>query len=93
MSLSEEVVGLEEVAAHLGREPEWLKRNWLKLVNEHGFPRRHPSGWTWPRRAVAAWLRAGGAPQAPEAPANDNESVDVEAAFKAALSERYGGNP
>jgi len=92
MSLMEEIASLEEVAGALGRKPEWLMRRWLKLHQDHGFPRKHPSGWTWPRSAVAAWLRAGGFMPEPAAPANDNGSVDVEAAYRAMLSERYGGN-
>jgi hypothetical protein len=91
MSLTEETVCLEELAATLGRRPEWLMRRWLKLHMEHGFPRKHPTGWTWPRAAVAAWLRAGGVMEAPASPANDNGSVDFEAAYRAALSDRYGG--
>src|SRR5690606_25216796 len=91
MSLSDETAGLSEVAAALGREPEWLKRHWMRLAERHGFPRRHPSGWTWPRAAVAAWLRAGGVTAAPGEHANDNVTTDLEAAYRAALSERYGG--
>lgn len=94
MSLSDEVATIDEVAAVLGHEPEWLKRRWMKLAREHGFPRKHPTGWTWPRAAVIAWLRAGGFDGEPaEPPANDNGLVDLEAAYRAALSERYGGNP
>jgi len=60
MSLAHETATLEEVAAALGRRPSWLKRHWIKLSREEGFPRRLSTGWVWPRRAVEAWLRAGG---------------------------------
>lgn len=90
-SLSEDAAGIAEVAAALGRPAGWLRRNWLKIHLAHGFPRRHPTGWTWPRGAVAAWLAAGGfAPRALE-PANDAfPLVDPEAAYMAQLSRHYG---
>jgi len=90
MSLAHETATLEEVAAALGRRPSWLKRHWIKLSREEGFPRRLSTGWVWPRRAVEAWLRAGGRIEELAPPANDNASVDYEAAYKAALSDRYG---
>lgn len=93
MSLTSEIAGIDEVAAALGRPEGWLRRNWLKLHEQHGFPRRHPSGWTWPRAAVAAWLRSGGFAAPEEAPANDNGSSDHLAAYQAALNDRYGGQP
>lgn len=96
MSLANETAGLIEVAEAIGRKPEWLCRNWLKLHLRDGFPRKHPSGWTWPRAAVAAWLRGGGA-SAPQlgrhSPENDNLFVDADAAYRAALDDRYGGRP
>lgn len=89
-TLSQDAVGIDEVAAALGRKAEWLQRNWLKIHLKHGFPRRHPTGWTWPRGAVAAWLAAGGfAPRRLE-PANDHlPAADPEAAYMAALERHY----
>lgn len=90
-SLAEDAAGIEEVADALGRPVAWLQRHWLKIHREHGFPRRHPTGWTWPRGAVAAWLAAGGfAPRRLE-PANDALPVaDPEAAYMANLNRAYG---
>jgi hypothetical protein len=87
MLLADETAQLDEVAAALGRTPEWLRRHWLKLHLDEGFPRKHPSGWTWPRAAVAAWLRA---PGAPALPVNDNRAGEPDP-WEAALNERYGG--
>lgn len=88
MPLSEETVGIVELAAALGHEVDWLKRNWLRLHREQGFPRRIAGTWVWPRRLVTAYLRSGGA--LPPLPENDNAGpVDAVAAASAALSERY----
>ncbi|WP_336071502.1 hypothetical protein [Nitratireductor rhodophyticola] len=93
MSLSSESAGIEEVAAAIGRTPTWLRRKWLQLHNEHGFPRKHPTGWTWPRDAVRAWLRSGGLLAEDAETANDNAPArDPMAAFKEALAGRYGGS-
>jgi len=92
MALSDDTAPLAEVAEALGRSEIWLRRNWLKLHRDHGFPRKHPSGWTWPRAAVAAWLQALPEPEQVE-PANDNPVQSQEAAYRAALNARYGGNP
>jgi predicted DNA-binding transcriptional regulator AlpA len=89
-SLQDDVCQIDEVAAALGRSPAWLRRNWVRIANEDGFPRRHPTGWTWPRAAVAAWLR--GASSLP-ASANDNGAGDVSAAYEAALNQAYGVQP
>lgn len=56
MSLSERVVGLDELAAALRREPDYIRRNWLKMHQRHGMPRKNPTGWVWPRGAMEAWL-------------------------------------
>ena len=89
--LSNESAPLAEVAEALGRPEAWLRRNWLKLALRDGFPRKHPSGWTWPRAAVAAWLR-GSSPAAQPAAINDNATLSRDDAYAAALAERYGGN-
>ncbi|MCW5697944.1 MAG: hypothetical protein KIS96_14585 [Bauldia sp.] len=88
--LTNETATLEEVAAELGRTPDWLMRHWLSYHQRTGFPRRVPGTWVWPRRAVEAFLRAGGV-VAPQQPDNDNAgAVDLVAAASAALSLRYG---
>lgn len=88
--LANETATLQEVAAAIGREPDWLRRNWLKLHEREAFPRKLPCGWVWPRALVEAWLRSGGLPPAPIATANDNQLSDPRAAYRAALSQRYG---
>lgn len=93
--LADHTAPIGEVAAALGRSEVWLRRNWLKLALNDGFPRKHPSGWTWPRAAVEAWLRAA-PPNEPLAGAqpgftNDNAPADLDAAYGAALGARYGG--
>lgn len=87
--LSDETAGLEEVAAALGRKPEWLRRNWLKLHQQEGFPRKIAAGWVWPRRSVLSWLRSGGFVQPVAANQNAAEFDPVMAAA-ASLMERYG---
>lgn len=96
--LADETAGLDEVAAAIGRPAGWLRRNWLRIHLEDGFPRKHPTGWTWPRAAVAVWLRAAGMSRPQDFPANDNPlfdnpSGDPDAAWRQALDDRYGGNP
>ncbi len=56
MSLSDRVVGIDELAAALGRKPEYIVRNWLKMHRKLGMPRKNPGGWIWPRGAMEAWL-------------------------------------
>lgn len=89
MQLASQTAGIDEVAAALGRDAGWLRRNWLRIHETAGFPRKHPTGWTWPREAVAAWLRGehgGAVPQA----GNDNAGR-ADDAYAAALADRYGG--
>ena len=90
MHLERETVGIDEAAAALARSPDWLKRNWLKMHERHGFPRKLPGCWVWPRAALQAWLRGGGASAAQPATANDNATRSVDAAYRAALDQRYG---
>lgn len=90
--LSDRTVGLEELAAALGRTPAYLRRNWLKLHREQNFPRRIPAGWVWPRRAVEAWLATSGTIARSPA-ANENEpdaGGDYVAAYARRLLERTG---
>lgn len=80
---------LQEVAAALGRKPDWLRRNWRKL-EASGFPSPLPgSGWRWPRRAVELWIASSG--RAPSvAPVNDNAAgADLVALHRAELAARY----
>lgn len=91
--LADEVAGLEEVAAALGRPPAWLKRNWLKLHQREGFPRRIPAGDVWPRRAVEVWLRTAGLAAPPLADNQNAAGVDPVSAAAAMLRERYGAQP
>lgn len=90
--LAEDAVAIDEVAAALGRTENWLRRNWVKIYEEFGFPRRHPTGWTWPRGAVAAWLASGGFSPRQLQPANDDAFAlaDPEAAYMANLNRQYG---
>lgn len=91
-----ETITLDELAAAIGRPPEWLKRKWLDIHVRHGFPRKIALGWVWPRRLVEAWLAAGGAAAIP-APANENlppldpPAVDPIEAARQAAAARYGG--
>lgn len=89
--LGADTVGLAEVAAALGRSEGWVRRHWLAIHRDHGFPRKHPTGFTWPRLAVSAWLRSGGAAPRAFEPANDVSSgVDPAAAYMAELNRHYG---
>lgn len=87
--LSKETADIQEVANATGKSPTWLKRNWLKFNEEHGFPRPIPGGgWMWPRRAVELWLIAGGVIMRS---ANSNEpGVDLISLQRQAHHERYG---
>lgn len=90
MALADEVAGLDEVAAAIGRSSAWLRRHWLKLHQDENFPRKIPSGWVWPRRAVEVWLRSAGMIARPM-PANDAGGDMIDAAAKA-LGKRYGAH-
>lgn len=87
--LTNETASLDEVATALGRSAGWLQRHWLKLHLELGFPRKLPTGWVWPRRAVEAWLRAGGQMRVIMEPANSNVPDDILLAAAESLAERY----
>lgn len=69
------VIGVEELAAVLGKPQQYLKRNWLKLHQTLGMPRKHAAGWVWPRAAINVWLTSQAACSAPTVdavPGNDN---------------------
>lgn len=93
--LTNDTASIEEVAEALGRSVGWVMRNWLRQHQKHGFPRRIPGTWVFPRRAVESWLRSGGQMPLPMAPANQNEGVlpDLVAAANASLRNRYGAKP
>lgn len=56
------VMTIEEVAAHLGCTPAYLRRNWRRLVRERGMPKQLPgSDGRWPRVAMELWLSHGDA--------------------------------
>ncbi len=57
--LSDKLVKLPELAAALDRSEDWIKRNWLRLHNEQGMPRKIAVGWCWPRGALERWLEEG----------------------------------
>lgn len=83
-------ITLAELAAETGRSENWWMANWLRQHQRHGFPRRLPGLWAWPRAAVAAWARRGGA-ALPE-PANDHEPANDGglAAARSDLAAEYG---
>ncbi len=83
MSLSDRVVGLDELASALHREPDYIRRNWLRLHQKKGMPRKNPAGWIWPRGAMEAWLDGAEAKEVQELSelvANQNKK----------LAQRYG---
>jgi len=91
--LTDEIAPLEEVAQAIGRTPSWLKRHWLRLHQEENFPRKIPTGFVWPRRAVEVWLRTAGQFVPAPLPANQNGGEgDAVSAAAAALRQRYGVN-
>lgn len=69
MQLKSEIVLIDELVAATGKSEGWWMRNWLREHELRGFPRKLPMLWGWPRQAVEAWIRRGGARPAP---ANDD---------------------
>jgi hypothetical protein len=87
--LSSHTVSIDDVAAAMGREAAWLRRNWRRLERTHGFPRKIPGALRFPRAAVEAWLKAGGAmPSLPEAANLNQPGGDPVAAYAARLLQR-----
>lgn len=66
-------------------------RNWLRIHDRHGFPRRLPGLWSWPRAAVEQWIARGGG--APFRPANDNQDLPPDLAMARAQLEACFGIP
>lgn len=60
MSLADRVVGIGELSLALGRSEQWIKRQWLKLHEEEGMPRKLPTNWVWPRKAMENWIERQG---------------------------------
>lgn len=87
--LTNETAPLDEVATAIGRSAGWLQRHWLDIHQTLGFPRKLPTGWVWPRRAVEAWLRAGGQMPVILEPANTNIPDNVLLAAAESLADRY----
>ncbi len=87
--LSSHTVSIGDVAAAMGREEEWLRRNWRRLQRTHGFPRKIPGAARFPRAAVETWLTRGGAvPPVPEAANLNQPGGDPVAAYAARLLNR-----
>lgn len=81
---------LPEIVALTGRSEAWVRRNWLKLHEQHHFPRKLPGLWAWPRRAVEAWVAAGGFLPGLPAAANTNDPDPDLAAATSLLEHRFG---
>lgn len=87
--LSSHTVPIDDVAAAMGRDAEWLRRNWRRLQRTHGFPRKIPGALRFPRAAVETWLKGGGAmPAAPQAANLNQPGGDPVAAYAARLLQR-----
>lgn len=88
MALDAETATLAEVARAIGRSESYVRRNWVKLAEEQGFPRKLPCGPVWPRRLVELWCRSGGMLQQPQ-PLNDNTGSPPPD-YAAAIANEYG---
>jgi predicted DNA-binding transcriptional regulator AlpA len=83
------IVTIAELSEMTGRPETWWRRNWLRMHERHAFPRKLPGLWGWPRKAVEAWIAAGGF-VLPELPAaNQNSEPDLGRAT-ALLEARFG---
>ncbi|MFK0330883.1 hypothetical protein ACIQUB_07145 [Rhizobium sp. NPDC090275] len=92
MHLQDRLVKIDELAQALGRKEDWIKRNWLRMHQKDGMPRKVPSAWAWPRKAMEAWLEGAIAPQAAEAPEPPAMPLAVIAANEnARLRAKYSG--
>lgn len=89
---SQLTMGLDEVAALLGRDADGVKRRYPKLLAS-GFPRRLPgSDWRFSRALVRAWV------DAPVVTGNDNAVTvatgpagSIVELHRAHLARKYGG--
>lgn len=89
--LQARVLTLDELAGATGRPAAWWRRHWLRMHKVHGFPRRLPGLWGWPRAAVEDWCRHGGVTPMASMPANQNDPpADDLAAITARLEARMG---
>lgn len=89
MAIQNPPVTLDELAAALGRDREYIKRNWKKLHQKHGLPLKLSLGWLWPRSATEAWMIGYNEEEpTPDAPA---PIAAIAANQNAALAARYAG--
>lgn len=86
MPLQAQTASVDEVAAALGLGVDKLKRTWLKLHQEHGMPRKLPTGWVWPRGALERWIDTQAAP--PPEPDNQPKPAGALAAVIANENQR-----
>ena len=84
-----ELIILADLAQVTGRSQAWWRRHWLRMHERHGFPRRLPDLWAWPRPAVEAWSRGGGL-VATAAPANENRPDAILDRDEVRLRRRFG---
>ncbi len=92
MPLQDKLVPIEELATALGRKPSWLMRNWLRMHQQHGMPRKVPSTWCWPRRAMEAWFEGQqDIPDQVEQPSPPVGLAAIVANENHRLHQRYGG--
>jgi hypothetical protein len=69
--LGSQVLTIAETAAEVRQSESRFRRNWPKLVREHGFPAPLPGfqRCLWSREMVYAWIGTGGAGPADKTPA------------------------
>lgn len=78
------VIGLDELAKVLRKTPDYLKRNWRRMHQKLGMPRKHDAGDIWPRKQIEIWLTGPSAVAA--APGNDNAGQIPAAVHEARVS-------
>jgi len=88
MALKDPPVTLKELAEAIGRPEKYLMRNWQKLNETHGLPRKLSIGWVWPRLATEAFLQGITEEQKP---ATGPTVTSVVANQNQALAARYAG--
>lgn len=86
---SELTITRDDLAALTGWSKTYITRNWLKLHQNEGFPRKLPDTWRWPRALVEAWISTGGAAQAFTMP--DGEEKTYLKSQRDTLRKRYAG--
>ncbi len=81
---------LAELSEATGRSEDWWRRNWLRMHEQHEFPRRLPGLWNWSRPAVEAWAQNGGKTPLYQLPANQNDQAPDLAEATARLKRLMG---